>query len=228
MTKILDCLPPFPASKSVAFGERHVRIHRDERLVWVGIGLRAEDKPERVCPPFPALLDTANNCEFYLHEHHLLHGAGFRPALLDVLGTKYINQAATPCHEADVWIYPNQPGTTEVWKGKAPFRLNIPNGLAVAARQPGKPIGALNLDLRFCSTVPGALDRILRPPAERLMGLYDLWRFSPVHVLVVLLSRPERVLPRGGHATPGCPREAKGDNRELLTPPLWFDASSPS
>jgi hypothetical protein len=88
MTKILDRLPPFAATKSVAFGERHVRIHRDELLVWVGVGLRGDDQPERVCPPFPALLDTANNCEFYLHEHHLVHWAGFRPALLAVLGRK--------------------------------------------------------------------------------------------------------------------------------------------
>jgi hypothetical protein len=140
MTKILDRLPPFPATRSVAFGERHVRIHRDELLVWVGVGLRGEDQPEQVCPPFPALLDTANNCEFYLHEHHLVHWAGFRPALLAVLGSKYINQTQTPCHEADVWIYPNQPGTTEVWKGKPPFRLRLPNGIAVAAHQPDKPI----------------------------------------------------------------------------------------
>ena len=140
MTKILDRLPLFHAATSVAFGERRVRIHRDQLLVWVGIGLRGEDNPERVCPPFPALLDTANNYDFYLHEHHLVVWAGFRPAVLAVLGSKYINQVQTACHEADVWIYPNNPGTSEVRKGKPPFRLRIPSGIAVAPQQPGSPI----------------------------------------------------------------------------------------
>jgi hypothetical protein len=140
MTKILERLPAFPATKAVRFGQRSVRIHRDELLVWVGIGLRGEQRPERITPPFPALLDTANNYEFYLHEHHLTHWAGIRPALLPVLGTRHINQETVPCHEADVWVYPNQPATADVWTGKPPFRLTIPDGIAVAPPRLDQPV----------------------------------------------------------------------------------------
>ena len=35
--QILDRRPAFPATKSVAFGERHVRIHREELLVWLRV-----------------------------------------------------------------------------------------------------------------------------------------------------------------------------------------------
>jgi hypothetical protein len=160
MTKILDRLPLMPRTQPVRFGQRQVMLYRDEVLVWISIGLHGEDSPERLSPPFPALLDTANNYDFYLHEHHLLHWAGIRPALLAVLGSKHIHQQQVPCHQADVWIYPNQPGSTELWKGKPPFHLEVPDGVAVAPLIPDKPV-----DPRL---------PLLGLPALRKNGL-DLW-----------------------------------------------------
>src|SRR5438477_11945210 len=103
MTKILDRLPPLPRTETVTFGQRHVAVYRDQLLIWVSLGLRGEEKPDPLAPPFPVLLDTGNNCDFYLHEHHLVHWAGIRPALLTVLGSKHINQQEVPCRDADVW-----------------------------------------------------------------------------------------------------------------------------
>lgn len=140
MTKILDRLPLFPATQSVTFGQRSVRMHRDEVLVWVGISLSGEQRPERVSPPFPALLDTATNFDFYLHEHHLIHWAGYRPTLLTVLGTKIINREEFPRRQADVWIYANKPGTTDLWDGKPPFHLEMPDGIAVSPPKPDRPV----------------------------------------------------------------------------------------
>lgn len=76
MTKILDRLPPLPQTQNVPFGQRHVTVYRDALLVWLGIGLRGERRPELLSPPFPALLDSGNNYDFYLHEHHLVHSPG--------------------------------------------------------------------------------------------------------------------------------------------------------
>ena len=68
-------------------------------MVWVSIGLHGEERPERVSPPFPALIDSGNNYDFSLNEHHLIHWAGIRPALL---GTTHINHQEVPRLQADL------------------------------------------------------------------------------------------------------------------------------
>jgi hypothetical protein len=131
MTRILDRLPPLPGAATIDFGERHVAFFRDSLLVWLSIGLRGEERLDRLSPAFPALFDTGNNHDCYLHEHHLVQWAGIRPAMLAVLGTRRINREPVPCHEGDVWIYPNQPGTYKRAEDKPPFRLRIEGGIAV-------------------------------------------------------------------------------------------------
>jgi hypothetical protein len=140
MTKILDRLPLMPKTQSVTFGERHVTVYRDELLIWLSLGLPGEERLDLLSPPFPALLDSGNDCDCYLHEHHLVHWAGARPALLTGLGSKHINQQEVPCREADVWIYPNEPGTHRRRAGQPPFRLEIDEGIAVAPQQAEQPI----------------------------------------------------------------------------------------
>ena len=76
--KILDRLPLLPASQSVRFGQRHVRFHRDSMVVWLSVALSGEQNSQRISAVFPALLDSGNNSTVYLHEHHLLHWAGFQ------------------------------------------------------------------------------------------------------------------------------------------------------
>jgi hypothetical protein len=75
-----------------------------------------------------------------LNEHHLVHWAGIRPALLALLGTKHINRQEVPRRQADVWLYPNLPGTTDIWKAKAPFHLEIPDGIAIGPANPEVPV----------------------------------------------------------------------------------------
>src|SRR5262245_18086542 len=107
--KILDRLPPLRQTQNVPFGQRNVTAFRDELLVWISLGLPGEMRLELLSPPFPAVLDSGNNCDLYLHEHHLIHWAGIRPALLTVLGSKTINRQEVPSYEADMWIYLNVP-----------------------------------------------------------------------------------------------------------------------
>jgi hypothetical protein len=186
MTKILDRLPVFLQPRTVTFGQRSVRIRRDELLVWLGISLPGEQRAERVSPPFPALLDTANNSECYLHEHHLVHWAGIRPDLLAVLGSKRINQQKTPCRQAGVWIYPNQPGTTDVWKGRPPFHLEVPDGIAVAPLLPDKPVAPRLPLLGLPALRKNALDFWFDSAAAHCYLRTADWRSK----LIRLLQRP--------------------------------------
>jgi hypothetical protein len=128
---ILDRLPLLARTETITFRPRHVAFHRDEILVWLSVGLRGEHDPQRISPPFPALLDTGNNSGFYLHEHHLVQWAGIRPAVLPSLGTRRVNQRDVPSRDADVWVHPNTPRTWQRAPGKLPFRLELVEGVAV-------------------------------------------------------------------------------------------------
>src|SRR5205085_1149506 len=109
-------------------------------LVWISVGLRGERRPELLPPPLPTLLDSGNNFDFYLHNHQLVHWAGMNPILLPSRGDKSVNRQKVPCHEADVWIYPNEPGTHRQRKGTSPFLLELNEGIAIAPELPGRPI----------------------------------------------------------------------------------------
>jgi hypothetical protein len=138
--KIIDRLPLLTRTEAVTFGQRHVPFHRDEVLVWLSIGLPGEQDPQRISPPFPALLDTGNGSACYLHEHHLTHWAGLRPAPLQVLRTKRVNQRDVPCLEADVWVHPNTPGTWKRALDGQPYRLEVREGIAVGPPEADRPM----------------------------------------------------------------------------------------
>jgi hypothetical protein len=138
--KILERLPLLPRPKTFRFGERHVPFLRDEIVVWLSVGLPGERDPGRLSPPFPGLIDSGNNSEFYLHEHHLVQWAGIRPAVLAPLESRRVNGRDVRSYEADVWIHPNLPGTQDQWPGKAPLRLELEQGIAVGPAVPDQPI----------------------------------------------------------------------------------------
>jgi hypothetical protein len=136
--KILDRLPLLPSAVPVRFGDRSIKLHRDEILVWLSVSLRGEGDPQRISPPFPALLDSGNNCPCYLHESHLIEWAGIRPAILPPLGPKKANERVVPFYLADVWIHPNTPGTWNIAPGRLPFRLELKQGIAVGPPVPNQ------------------------------------------------------------------------------------------
>lgn len=140
MTKILDRLPLLSRKTAVRFGSRTVAFRRDQILVWIGISLRGESDPNRISPKFPALIDTGNGCDAYLSAHHLVHWAGIDPAMLSIIQHLAIHERAIPCHEADVWIFPNRPGTHELLAGSEPFRLELDDGIAVAPHTGDHPV----------------------------------------------------------------------------------------
>jgi hypothetical protein len=129
--KILDRLPMLPNSNIIRFGQHQASFHRNSIIVWISVALRSEQDPKRISPPFPALLDSGNNCEAYLHENHLTRWAGIEPASLPELGFKKLNKIEVSFRDADIWIHPNVPGRIERSTRREPFRLPLDDGMAV-------------------------------------------------------------------------------------------------
>jgi hypothetical protein len=129
--KILDRLPISEGRTDGRFGDRHVRLLPDQILVWVSVHLAGVSQPEANIPWMPALLDSGNNFGCSLQHRQLREWAGIDPAILGSLRAREINGQLVPCREAAVWLYPNVPGTREIASGRPPFRLRMPNGIAV-------------------------------------------------------------------------------------------------
>lgn len=156
--KILDRLPLLPGTRTIQFGQRHVPFHRNALLVWVGVSLQGELPAPSASTASPALLDSGNNGDCFLHEHHLTHWAGIHPDQLEILRVFRVNDLLVPHRRADVWIYPNRPGACERDPDREPFRLNIENGLSVApARADGSIFPRVPL-LGFSALRQNALD----------------------------------------------------------------------
>jgi hypothetical protein len=133
--KILDRLPLLTETRTIRFGQRHVVFHRNAQVVWISIGLEGAQDSSQISAPFPALVDSGNNSECFIHEHHLIHWAGIQPNHLDPQGTIRINGRDIPQRRADVWVHPNLPGTHERNPQRSPFRLQISDGIAVGPKQ---------------------------------------------------------------------------------------------
>lgn len=133
--KILDRLPMLSETTPIRFGEHQTTLHRNAIVVWISIGVFGESDPQRISPPFPALLDSGNNCEAYLHEYHLVHWAGIRPAFLPHRGARNLNEQAVPFREADIWIHPNLPGSFDRSLLRVPFPMRLGDGIAVGPKR---------------------------------------------------------------------------------------------
>ena len=80
MTKILDRLPILDKRAFPRFDDKHVRVHRDQILVWVSVNLAGvPDFPPEV-PKIPALLETGNNFDFSIQHRHLREWANLAEA----------------------------------------------------------------------------------------------------------------------------------------------------
>lgn len=117
MTKILDHLPVLEQGTFVRFDDKHIKVRRDQILVWVSIHLAEVPRLEKNAPRIPALLDTGLNFDFSIQHRHLKEWAGIDPGLLPPLGDLVINGQTVNRLEASVWIHANIP-----WKRDAPSK----------------------------------------------------------------------------------------------------------
>jgi len=157
--RILQRLPFLTDSRTIRFRQRHVSFHRNALVIWLSIGLRGDKDPRQISPAFPALLDSGNNSECFLHEHHLTRWAGMQPEQLETMGSTSINNQRIPQLRAYVWIHPNVPGTHERDLNATPFPLRIARGVAVkrASLDDNTVFPRVPL-LGFAALKPNALD----------------------------------------------------------------------
>ena len=134
MTKVLDQLPIVDKRTFARFDDKHVKVHRNQILVWISIQLAGAREVEKSIPKLPALLDIGNNFDLSIQHRHLREWAGIDPALLPLLGDIVIDDRTVDRHEAAVWLYPNAPGKREVASDKLPHLLEMRKGIAVYPR----------------------------------------------------------------------------------------------
>jgi len=135
--KVLDRLPYGTGNATVAFQGEAVRVKPHQIVVWVSVTVADLLEWDPKTPALPAILDTGNNFTFTIHQSRLIRWAGIRPELLRVLGRIKHNEHRIPRYEADLWLHPNVAGTRDRRPDRKPFRLELPQGIAIHADEPG-------------------------------------------------------------------------------------------
>jgi hypothetical protein len=138
--------------------------------------------PEENIPRFPALMDTGNNFGFSIPDRHLREWAGIDPGLLEARGEITIEGKVATRREAAVWLYSNIPGRPEVASGRAPFRLRMPKGIAVYARDAIPPGPRLPL-LGLPALLDNDLDWWLDPERRHITVQTRSWRRPLIRLL---------------------------------------------
>jgi hypothetical protein len=93
---------------------------------------------------FPAILDTGLNHNFAIRREHLDRWTGLRPPTRKPVT---VQKQAIPLAAAHVWVYRNQPGTSEP-SDLPPIRLRTPEGIAVFPEDVPNPARLPILGLR--------------------------------------------------------------------------------
>ncbi len=176
MARILRQLPFFTEPTLVTAGGDPVTVRPYQIVMWVSVTLPDQEDLSAAAARFPAILDTGHSHNFSIQRSHLSRWARIDPTLFPVLRPTRINGVPVPLVSAAVWIHPNRPGQRDSFTGGAPFRLQMPRGIAVyppdtpgAPRLPLLGLRALVLNnLRLTMDGPG-----------RWVALRTRWRLWP-------------------------------------------------
>jgi hypothetical protein len=128
---ILDRLPFFSDRTEVSVAGGKVKIRPYQIAFWVSLTRKGILALDAGTPRFPVILDTGNNHNFSIHEKHLEDWSGVERSTLSRHGWINIGGEKVPLLNADVWIYQNVAKTRDHLKGTDPFRLELPEGIAV-------------------------------------------------------------------------------------------------
>jgi hypothetical protein len=161
---------PFFAEDTIAFvGEEMVRVKAYEIIVWVSLGPRGILEGQSLAR-FPAILDIAHTRNFSIQQDQLARWTRLSLSQLPIVGAVRQQGRRLPLHAANLWLHPNKPGQRDQWANRPPYRLRLPEGLAIypAGEQfPRLPLLGLRLIARnkLRLTVDGERQRVsLRPP----------------------------------------------------------------
>jgi hypothetical protein len=110
---------------------RPLRVYHDQIVVWASLA-PAASLPAGL-PLFPALIDTGYNDGFLMQQRQA--EAWMTPAVFAQFSRNGLylplGRTGLPCWDADLWVYPNVPGTRDPDPAGAPIRLNLPLGVTL-------------------------------------------------------------------------------------------------
>src|SRR5262249_8060414 len=129
--QILRRLPFFDVETTAAVNGGTAIVRPYQIIVWVSLSLKRSDTLSPETPRFPAILDTANNHNFSIQEDHFVQWSGLEFASFPRLGQIRIGLQTLPLLAASVWLYRNKPGARDAFARGVPFRLDLPEGIAV-------------------------------------------------------------------------------------------------
>jgi hypothetical protein len=134
MSTVLRQLPFFETPTMVPVGSERVTIKPYQIIVWASVAVRGQPLLQADTPRFPAVLDIGLSYNFAISEDLLRRWAGLHPQSLLVLGRARLSGLPTDLLDAEVWLYPNQPGQRDRFSNQPPFRLKLHGGIAVYPR----------------------------------------------------------------------------------------------
>ncbi len=131
---IVEQLPFFDQPTSLRIpGGVAVSIKQFQIIVWVAItDVGLPDCPDEA-PRLPAVVDTGFNHNFVIQSNQLHDWAGIQSSDLIYVSNISVRGQRVPLREADVWIFPNQPGFRDQLLRVPPFRLQLDSGIAICA-----------------------------------------------------------------------------------------------
>src|SRR4051812_19754120 len=122
--KILDRLPFSEDRGEVTAPDGIVLVRPYQIIVMVSVAPQQwTELPEGV-PRFPAILDTGTNHNFALRRDHFDRWSRL---ILPRVGQIWVGHHELPLLAANVWIYPNRPGTNETGD-RPPYKLELAEG----------------------------------------------------------------------------------------------------
>jgi hypothetical protein len=124
----------FSKPTKVTVQGREIPVKADQIIVWVSLAAGGAARLSPRTPRFPAILDTGHTHNFSIREHQLIEWAGIDPRTLTKTGEIRVGSDRLPLFEADVWMYQNVPGKTDLAAGRAPVCVELDAGVAIYPR----------------------------------------------------------------------------------------------
>ena len=126
--KILDRLPITAEHLILTVHGEPLKLRPHQIIIQISISPFHRQDPRT--PVIPALLDSGNNHNFSIQEHHLRRWAGIHPESLPFLRGLREGGRTPSLRSAHLRVHRNRAGRRELRDTK-PFPLHLPEGIAI-------------------------------------------------------------------------------------------------
>ena len=113
MPGIIRRLPFIDQKQLLATATGTIPVYRNQIVLWINVAEPGAPEPGPESPKFPALFDPGTNHNFLIQEEHFWSWANLECSSLVKLDSIFVNQQSRPVYEANIWVFPNIPGTVE-------------------------------------------------------------------------------------------------------------------